>query len=40
MRIEGNYAEDGYVLVREIIPREVAAAFMAQLRQDLPLTFV
>jgi hypothetical protein len=36
MRIEGDYVADGYALVREIIPREVAGAFMAQLRQDLP----
>lgn len=36
MRIEGDYGRDGYALVREIIPPEVAGAFMAQLRQDLP----
>jgi hypothetical protein len=36
MRIEGDYGRDGYALVKEIIPREVARAFMAQLRQDLP----
>ena len=36
MKIEGDYQNQGYALVRQIIPREVARAFMAQLRQDLP----
>lgn len=36
MRIDGDYQRDGYALVKGLIPREVAGAFMAQLRQDLP----
>jgi hypothetical protein len=28
MQIEGDYSKDGYALIRELIPREVAQAFM------------
>ena len=37
MKIEGDYQKDGYALVRELIPREVAQAFMAMIkRRRLP----
>jgi hypothetical protein len=37
MKIEGDYAKDGYALVRGLIPREVAQAFMWLLkRRKLP----
>jgi len=36
MKIEGDYERDGYAFVREMVPPEVARAFMAQLRRDLP----
>ena len=35
MRIEGDYARDGYALVRELIPGSVARAFLAQMRRAL-----
>ena len=35
MKIEGDYAKDGYALVRELIPRQVADAFMGVLRRRL-----
>jgi hypothetical protein len=35
MRIEGDYQSQGYALIRELIPREVARAFMAKLKSDL-----
>lgn len=35
MRIEGDYARDGYALVRELIPLEVARAFMALIKRRL-----
>ena len=37
MKIEGNYGKDGYALIREMIPPEVAQAFMWLLkRRKLP----
>src|SRR4029453_6686375 len=33
MQIEGDYGQNGYALVREMIPREVAQAFMWLLRR-------
>lgn len=35
MRIEGDYKRDGYALIRELIPREVARAVMQRIKQDL-----
>lgn len=35
MRVEGDYSADGYALVREMIPREVARALMFRIRTDL-----
>jgi hypothetical protein len=35
MKIDGDYHANGYAHVRELIPAEVAAAFMAGLRQDM-----
>jgi hypothetical protein len=37
MQIEGDYSKDGYALIRELIPRDVAQAFMALFkRRKLP----
>ena len=37
MKIEGDYSKDGYALVREMIPPQVAQAFMWLLkRRKLP----
>ncbi len=33
MQIEGDYSRDGYALVRELVPRQVAQAFMAMVRR-------
>ena len=33
MKIEGDYQKDGYALVRELIPREVAQAFTAMIKR-------
>ena len=35
MRVEGNYQADGYALVREMVPHEVARALMNRIRTDL-----
>ncbi len=35
MRSEGDYQADGYALVREMVPREVARALMNRIRTDL-----
>lgn len=35
MKIEGDYGKDGYALARELIPREVANAFMGVIRRRL-----
>lgn len=35
MKIEGDYQQDGYALVKELIPREVAQAFMALIKRRL-----
>lgn len=35
MQIEGDYSSDGYALVRELIPRQVAQAFMTVVRRRL-----
>ena len=35
MQIEGDYPSDGYALVRELIPRQVAQAFMGVVRRRL-----
>ncbi|HET9356121.1 MAG TPA: hypothetical protein VFO42_08160 [Sphingomicrobium sp.] len=35
MRIEGDYRANGYALIREMIPREVARALMNRIRTDL-----
>ena len=35
MRIEGDYGKDGYALIRELIPREVAQAFMGVIHRRL-----
>lgn len=35
MRVEGDYGANGYALVREMIPREVARALMSRIRTDL-----
>ena len=35
MRIEGDYQADGYALVREMVPRDVARALMNRIRTDL-----
>lgn len=35
MRIEGDYQGNGYALVREMVPREVARALMNRIRIDL-----
>jgi hypothetical protein len=35
MKIEGDYGKNGCALVRELIPREVAAAFMGVIRRRL-----
>ncbi len=35
MQIEGDYSSDGYALVRELIPRPVAQAFMGVIRRRL-----
>lgn len=32
MQIEGDYTKDGYALVRQLVPAEVAQAFLAQVR--------
>ena len=35
MKIEGDYSKDGYALVRDLIPRQVAQAFMGVIRRRL-----
>lgn len=35
MKIEGDYGEQGYALVRELIPRQVAHAFLRVIRRRL-----
>jgi hypothetical protein len=35
VRIEGDYPETGYALIRELIPREVAHALMNRVKADL-----
>lgn len=35
MKIEGDYGTNGYALIRELIPREVAQAFMGVVRRRL-----
>jgi hypothetical protein len=35
MEIAGDYARSGYALIRNLIPPEVAAAFVAALREDI-----
>lgn len=35
MQVRGNYARDGYAAVEALIPAEVAAALLAQLKADL-----
>ena len=35
MKIEGDYRQSGYALIRELIPREVAQAFMGVIRRRL-----
>jgi hypothetical protein len=35
VEVVGDYHQDGYALVRELIPREVAKAFIASFKQDL-----
>ncbi len=35
MKIEGDYGKSGYALIRELIPREVALAFMGIIRRRL-----
>ena len=35
MQVEGDYEADGYALVRGVVPREVADAFMASLKADV-----
>ena len=35
MRIEGDYQANGYALIREMVPREVARALMNRIRTDL-----
>jgi len=36
MEVVGDYHGDGYAHLRRLLPREVAQAFMAGLRQDMP----
>ena len=36
MRVTGDYRSQGYAQIQGLIPAEVAAAFMRQLRADLP----
>ncbi len=36
MKIEGDYREDGYALVRELVPVGVTRAFMALMRRRIP----
>jgi hypothetical protein len=35
MKIEGDYGRDGYALARELVPRQVADAFMGVIRRRL-----
>ena len=35
MKVSGNYLEDGYAHIEGLLPAEVAAAFMAALKQDV-----
>lgn len=35
MKIEGNYTQDGYALIRQMVPAEVAQAFLTQIRKVL-----
>ncbi|MFL6862205.1 MAG: hypothetical protein ACJ8DZ_04325 [Allosphingosinicella sp.] len=35
MDVVGNYAEEGYALIRGLVPREVAQAFLQGLKQDI-----
>jgi hypothetical protein len=35
MKVTGNYRDDGYALLEGLVPREVAAAFMLGLKQDV-----
>ncbi len=36
MQVEGDYDKQGYALIRGLISPEVARAFMAMLKEDLP----
>ena len=36
MEIEGDYQRDGFALIRAMVPRGVARALMARLKEDLP----
>jgi hypothetical protein len=35
MQVEGNYAEDGYALVRGLLPSEICTAFLNRMKEDL-----
>ena len=36
MEIDGDYRRDGYALIRELVPRDVARAFMGLIKSRLP----
>lgn len=35
MKVIGSYADDGYALIKELVPAEVTQAFLRQLKQDM-----
>ncbi|MEI4499991.1 hypothetical protein, partial [Klebsiella pneumoniae] len=35
MDVHGSYARDGYALIKGLLPRDVATAFLRQMKADL-----
>lgn len=36
MKVDGDYTRDGYAHVRELVPADIAQAFLRQLKDDVP----